>query len=145
MREKLPQLKGEIPVPRLVMKPLRCIHLDKWSAILEIDLNDFVICEISGPGQFAQVPCGLTRAFHIHAQSVRRTSIRYSYFTILATQFVVFYRPFLLFSSGLLTTWLQCYATWPKIVDGENISGSFDSNWLKPKFTWKINHFGLNI
>ena len=39
--------------------------------------------------------------------------------------------------------WLQCYATWPEIVDGKNISGSIDTNWFKPNFTWKINHFWL--
>ena len=46
----------------------------------------------------------------------------------------------LLFSSGLLTTWLQCYAMWPKIVDGKGISGSIDTNWFKPTFTLAIRH-----
>ena len=40
-------------------------------------------------------------------------------------------------------TWLQCYTMWPKIVDGKNISGSTDTNWFKPNFTWIINCFWL--
>ena len=49
----------------------------------------------------------------------------------------------LLFLSGLLTTWLQCYATWPKIVDSKNISSSVDTNGFKLSFIWKINDFLL--
>ena len=49
----------------------------------------------------------------------------------------------LLFLSMLLTTWLQCYGTWPKIVNGKNISGSIDTSGFKPNFTWKINDFWL--
>ena len=43
----------------------------------------------------------------------------------------------LLFSFGLLTTWLQYNATWPIIVVGTNISVSIDTNWFKPNFTRK--------
>ena len=51
----------------------------------------------------------------------------------------------LLLSSGLLTTWLRCYATWPIIVDGKYISGSIDTYWYKPNFTWIINAFWFII
>ena len=30
--------------------------------------------------------------------------------------------------------WLQYYATWPKIMDGKNISSSIDTSWFKPTF-----------
>ena len=47
----------------------------------------------------------------------------------------------LLFLSRLLTTWLQCLVSWPIIVDGKNSSGSIDTNWIKPNFTWIIHSF----
>ena len=36
---------------------------------------------------------------------------------------------------------MLCHMT--KIVDGKHISGSIDTNGLKPNFTWKINDFWL--